>query len=126
MSKMGCRILKAIDIPNDKILASPVKRDFHGGRSGRAYMVHDLASRSLLLSSKLTSIAAHLNENYVRNKYELVSPRGLYESAISKSQFPHKMRFRVYVCDLKTAHLAFQTLRESDLIERSILLTEGK
>lgn len=122
---MGYRVLKAIDIPNDKMLASPVKRDFHGGRSGRAYIVHDIATNNLILSSKLTSIATHLNESYVRNKYETVSPRGLYEAASSKSLYPHKMRFRVFRCDLKTAHLAFQKVRESGVVERSILLTEG-
>ena len=121
---MGYTKLKVVDVPRDTILVTPIKRGWHGGRSGRAYMVYDLETNSLILSSKLTSMAAHINDKYTRHEHENVSARGLYEAAISQRQYPHKMRYHVSRCALDTAHLEFQNARDTRDVDHASLVTE--
>lgn len=124
MSKMGYTKLKVVDVPRDTMLVTSIKRDWHGGRSGRAYILYDNVTNSLILSSKLKSMAAHINDKYTRHDHETVSARGLYEAAISQRHYPHKMRYHVSRCDLNTAHLEFQNARELRDVEHASLVTE--
>ena len=124
MSKMGYTKLKVVDVPRDTMLVTPIKRGWHGGRSGRAYIVYDLETNSLILSAKLTSMAAHINDTYTRHEHESVSARGLYEAAISERRHPHKMRYHVSRCDLNTAHVEFQNERDTRDVDKASLVTE--
>ena len=121
---MVTRQALVVDIAKDEKLTGPVRKGHRGGRSGNAYIIHDIATNSVILGDKLTAIATVINEQYARNCFEKVCPRGLYQAADSKSGYPHKMRFQVSRCDIAHAHIAFQQAREMGVVERSCLVTE--
>ena len=122
-SWMKARCLSVVDIPEDKVLLQPIKKDRRGCRSGHAYVCVDLATNSVMLASKLTSLAQHLNTEYARNRFEAVSARSLYEAADSKNGFPHKLRYHVKRCPMTSAHMHFQKLRDMG-VNRASLITE--
>ena len=102
---MGVRKLKVIDVPQGSIL--PVRKDWHS-RGDAVYIVWDSHTNTVILSSKLTSLAEILNEKYARNKYECVRVSGLYGAALSGSDGYtgglHKMRYKISRTDLGRAH----------------------
>ena len=106
--------VSAIDIPPGKTLPGPLQRQWHN-RGNQAYIVHDVATNSLILAQKLAAVASYLNEEYARNPFERVSARGLYEAADKHDGYTgglHKMRYLVSRCDLDTAHIAFEHARD--------------
>ena len=121
---MKTRKLSAIDIPEGKVLLQPVKKDRRGGRSGHAYIVYDNHTNSVMLASKLTTMAQYLNDRYARNRFETVSARSLYEAADTKSGYPHKLRYHVSRCEMTSAHIAFQKRRDLG-VTRATLVTES-
>ena len=118
--------LRAVEIPPGTALTQPVKKDWHA-RGEHAFIVHDAVTSTLILASKLTTIAAHLNREFARNRFERVSARGLYEASDNKrggySGGLHKMRYLVSKCDLAESHYAFERARQAG-VQRATLLSE--
>ena len=124
---MGPRKLKVVDIAEGAAVLPHVRKDWHA-RGNSAYIVWDAPTNSIILASKLTSLAAYLNDNLARNQFERVKVSGLYGAAESSSAGYtgglHKMRFRVTRSNLERAHKdAIQKANELG-VSRISLVTE--
>ena len=112
------------DILPDSIM-KPVQKGWHA-RGKNAYIVHDILTKELLLSTKLSVIANYLNQQ-ARHPQEYVSVRGLYEAADKRCGYTkglHKMRYRISTCDLAKSHLVFQQHAYKAGVERAAIITE--
>ena len=120
------RAVKAIDIAPGRQLLGPIKKGWHS-RSGKAYIVRDAVTNSIMLASKLSVLAEFLNQKYARNQLECVSVRGLYEAAdIRQGSYTgglHKMRYAVSRCELDNSHVAF-TQACGEGFNRAMVITE--
>ena len=99
------RKLNIVDLPQGDVM--PMQRDWHA-RGDCAYVCYDAHTNSIILASKLTSLAKILNEN-ARNKYEIVKVSGLFSAAHNGSVAPysgglHKMRYGISRSNLTHAH----------------------
>ena len=90
-------------------------------RGNFAFIIHDVVSNTLILSSKLSTVAQHLNNKYARNTFERVSTRGLYEAANKHTGYTgghHKMRYLVSRCNLNDSHIAFKHAHGIGVIQK--------
>jgi hypothetical protein len=96
--------VNVIDLSQGSML--PMQKVWHA-RNDSAYICWDTLTNSIILASKLTSLAKILNEN-ARNKYEYVKISGLYSAAQSSNAGYtgglHKMRYGIPRSNLADAH----------------------
>ena len=118
-------MVNVIDVPVVDILETKVTRE-HRARRSQLYTIHDTATNSAIITQKLTDAAAHLNLQYATNRFEVVSARGLYRAANNHAGYTgglHKMRYRVWKCDLSQANAALEYIRSISVSKAELLTT---
>ena len=117
--------VKAVHIEPSFKLRTPLVKEWHARRN-QAWIIHDSVTNTVLLAQKLPLLAAYINKEYARNRFERVTTRGLYEAADrsqSEGKQPHKLRYIVSGCALDHAHVAFESIRAKG-VSHATLLTQ--
>ena len=119
--------VNAIHLEPSFQLRTPLVKEWHA-RGNQAWIIHDSVTNTVLLAQKLPLVAAYINQQYARNRFERVTTRGLYEAAHqsqSEGKQPHKLRYRVSSCALDHAHVAFESVRSKG-VQHAALLTQAR
>ena len=106
-----------------KSLSGPIQKSWHS-RGNNAYLIHDMATNSVIIGSKLTDLAEYLN-TCARNEREFVSTRSLYESADKRGAYMggvHKMRYLITRCDYSDSQVAFEQAMQKDGVVRGVVV----
>ena len=117
--------VKAVHLQPSFQLRTPLFKEWHA-RGNQAWIIHDCVTNTVLLAHKLPILAAYINREYARSRFECVTTRGLYEAADqsqSEGKQPHKLRYRISSCALDHAHVAFESIRSKG-VSHAALLTQ--
>ena len=115
--------IKAVHFEPTSKLITPLIKEWHA-RGNQAWIIHDCVTNTVLLAQKLPLLAAYINGQYARNRFERVTTRGLYEAANQpEGKQPHKLRYCISSCPLHLAHVAFES-RRSNGMSHGALVTQ--